>query len=280
VLLAVWLFFSIRERRRWAGYVERLKAEPGIVVTEAGKHSGIFFVAGLRDPLAADPAGLLPKFKLKPEKVASRWEPYQALHADLVLKRAVTLLQPPVGVRLQIRDGVLFAEGRAPREWIESARQRAATLAGVQTLNAGALVEETAAALPALQREVERAVLFFEEGVRLAAGQEAAMGALAAEIQKLHDAAAGSGRRVRVAVIGHTDASGADEQNLRLSRQRADHVVSLLAARGVPSALLAPAGVGAREPVDAATSDTNPVRQRRVTFRVTLAEAPPGLPAP
>ena len=48
-LLAVWLGSVIRDRQRWAGYVQRLKTEPGIVVTESGKHWGRYFVAGLRD---------------------------------------------------------------------------------------------------------------------------------------------------------------------------------------------------------------------------------------
>ena len=45
--------------RLWADYIARLRTQPGIVVTETGKRDGKFVVAGLRDPLAVDPAAIL-----------------------------------------------------------------------------------------------------------------------------------------------------------------------------------------------------------------------------
>ena len=41
--------------RRWEDYVARLRAQPGIVITETGRHDGKYLVEGLRDPLAVDP---------------------------------------------------------------------------------------------------------------------------------------------------------------------------------------------------------------------------------
>ena len=42
-----------------AGHVDRLRDEPGIVVTDEGREKGRFVIRGLRDPLARDPASLL-----------------------------------------------------------------------------------------------------------------------------------------------------------------------------------------------------------------------------
>jgi len=116
VLLAAggWLLLSVRERQRWNAYVERLGAEPGIVVLSTGRHDGRFFVAGLRDPLAADPLALVPSFALRPDRVESRWEPYQALQVPFITSRAMDLLRPPHGVTLSYRDGLLTASGEAP----------------------------------------------------------------------------------------------------------------------------------------------------------------------
>ena len=47
------------EERRWSDYVDRLRAEPGLVVTDAAERDGKFVVGGLRDPFAPDPAALL-----------------------------------------------------------------------------------------------------------------------------------------------------------------------------------------------------------------------------
>ena len=264
VLIAVWLGFVNRDQQRWAGFLERLKTEPGIVVTEAGKRYGKYFVAGLRDPLAVDPASLMPEFKLKPDKVTSRWEPYQALSPELILKRAVRLLQPPAGVTLRAQNGVLLASGHAPGGWIENARVRAVLLPGIDAYDDSGLADDSQAVLADQQHEIEQAAVFFEEGLRLSAGQEAVLETLAAQLDELRQAALRSGQRARVSAVGHSDTTGTDEQNLRLSRQRAEHVSGLLVARGVPTALLTAAGVGAREP------GPDQSKNRRVTFRITL----------
>ena len=78
VLLALgaWLFFSIRDQRRWDHYVRDLRQQPGIVVTSAEKHGGQYQVSGLRDPLAADGAALLALNAIPRERVRFHWEPY------------------------------------------------------------------------------------------------------------------------------------------------------------------------------------------------------------
>ena len=75
--LAVWGFFWIRDRRRWDSYVEKLRAEPGIVVTDTGKRDGKHFVSGLRDPLARDPATMIQGTGLDADSVSERWQPFR-----------------------------------------------------------------------------------------------------------------------------------------------------------------------------------------------------------
>ena len=66
----------------------------------------------------------------------------------------------------------------------------------------------------------------------------------------------------RVTLEGHTDATGSDRYNLRLSQRRAESVVSYLVRRGVAGERLAAAGFGEQRllPAYAPTDD----RQRRV----------------
>ncbi|HRO59740.1 MAG TPA: hypothetical protein PK177_11345, partial [Burkholderiaceae bacterium] len=70
---------SRHEAGLWANYVERLRAEPGIVVASAGKTGEGWHLSGLRDPLAADPDRLLHLSGLDPRRVDAHWQPYQAL---------------------------------------------------------------------------------------------------------------------------------------------------------------------------------------------------------
>ncbi len=275
LLLVLWGIYAARGHRRWAGYLERLRAEPGIVVTEAGKRSGRHFLAGLRDPLAADPAQFLAEFRLDAARIDSRWEFYQALGSPLVLKRAAQALQPPASVTLRLQNGVLFADGIAPAGWAETVRPRALQLPGIDAFDASGLADATAELL----REIEQTVLLFDESVRLVPGQDSAVEKLAEQLKDLVPPAVRHRWSLRVTVAGHTDKIGTDDYNEQLSRQRADHVVQLLAARGVPRSWLVAVGVGEREPwrINGVAQDS--IRNRRVTFRVVLDKSPANPPA-
>jgi len=114
--------------RRWEDYVTRLQAQPGIVITETGRQGGKYLVAGLRDPLAADPQLLLRAAGMVPRQVAFRWVPYQAFDAPIVLKRLLASLHPPAGVTVAINGNRIVASGSAPSAWLERARAAALTL--------------------------------------------------------------------------------------------------------------------------------------------------------
>jgi outer membrane protein OmpA-like peptidoglycan-associated protein len=67
-----------------------------------------------------------------------------------------------------------------------------------------------------------------------------------------------------VRIIGHTDNTGSDELNDRLSVQRAQSARDYLAARGVDARRVAIAGRGEREPMADNSSDLGRARNRRV----------------
>lgn len=79
LLIVVVLFFSFRQEHRWNRYIDRLRSEPGIVLTAAESHWTGYRIVGLRDPLSVDPDELLQQSGIDPAKVESRWEPYSSL---------------------------------------------------------------------------------------------------------------------------------------------------------------------------------------------------------
>ena len=276
LLLGLWGGSSVRRQIHWANYLERLKAEPGVVVTESGKNGRRYFTAGLRDPLAVEPASLLPQFGFDPARVDAHWEPYQALHPELVLKRARLLLQPPETIELQLRDGVLAAAGQAPRAWIEMLRARALALPGIQALDETGLAGQAPPPpepLDPLVSAIRETRFLFDEGVRLVPGQEGDLEALAARFENLRRLAAARGQIARLAIVGHTDRVGTDEFNLRLSRERAGYIRGLLLARGLPAEALGSTGIGALESSDPDSPDLENPPDRRVTMEVVLEPA-------
>jgi outer membrane protein OmpA-like peptidoglycan-associated protein len=76
---AFWLFVSLREAREWKQYVQKLSRQPGIVLTNAEKRGGEYFIAGLRDPQAQDPAELLAGTGLPAGKVKFALQNYLSL---------------------------------------------------------------------------------------------------------------------------------------------------------------------------------------------------------
>jgi OOP family OmpA-OmpF porin len=108
LLLGTWGVLTLFERGRWNDYVDRLGREPGIVVTETGKRGGTYFVSGLRDPLAADPAALLSGSGVEAAKVRFQWEPYLSLEAPLQAARQLGASKLAIE-----RSAVRFSAGSA-----------------------------------------------------------------------------------------------------------------------------------------------------------------------
>ncbi|MER9303697.1 OmpA family protein [Mesorhizobium sp. M0496] len=123
-----WFFLSWQSGQRWQAYVSRLETQPGIIVAEQKIRGGQFYIAGLRDPLGADPQSLLSGTQVDPARVHSQWQFYQSLEPEFVLKRLTASLAPPDSVRLSIVNDRIVAEGEAPDTWIDRARAAARQL--------------------------------------------------------------------------------------------------------------------------------------------------------
>ena len=85
-------------------------------------------------------------------------------------------------------------------------------------------------------------------------------------LDKLARSARACGPDVRIIIEGHTDASGDEEKNRELSRQRATSVANYLRDRGVPPKLLMPKGFGSEQPIATNATPAGRARNRRIKF--------------
>src|SRR5216683_1370889 len=218
------------EQRRWSDYVDRLRAEPGIVVTEAGRRNGKFVVAGLRDPLAPDPAALLRESGVDPARVVSRWQPYQALDPVFVLRRLEASLPPPPGVRLSIEGDRIVAEGSATPLWLSRARTAARMLpAGGPQLDLSQVQNVTEGVFAKLRQTIQAREIRFNTNEPLPApGQDGVLDQLASDIKELTALASSMHMTARIKLNGHSDDTGPGIHNLSLSIARAGAVLALL----------------------------------------------------
>lgn len=262
IAVAVWMFFFIRDRMRWQNYLARLNSEPGIVVVSTEKQSGKYYIVGLRDPLAADPARMLEGTNIDPADVTSRWENYYAAHSDFILARAKNLIEPPDSVRLSADGGVLKAEGSASREWIAEAKKMAALTPGVVSFDTSRLIEGDRQAT--IQKIESRLIQFDVGRSEILPSQERALDELALDINSLRDILQFSDRVIRLEISGFTDPTGTEAINQGLRRERAERIQSALSLRGIPGDLLTAAEADA----DAQALGAG----RKVIFKVNLVE--------
>ncbi len=269
-VILIWGFFYVRDRWRWGNYLSRLKSEPGIVVTDAERHWwSPHTIAGLRDPLAADPATLLTEAKLNPEKVESHWEPYHSLTPRFIVTRANALLNPPATVSFRVERNTLYATGSAPHQWIVETRRLARVIPGVEQFNESDLVDANFSQLLAAKERVEkRVILFVLDTTAMSPGQNEELETLSADLKELYRLAPAAGKGVRFEVVGHTDVIGTEETNLQLSRERAEQVRATLAAKLGDAAQINAIGVGSREPVRQEQTEEDKSFNRSVTVRV------------
>lgn len=114
--LGAWTFLAMHEQHQVQNFVDQLNQEPGIVVLRTEKQDGNYTISGLKDPLAPQPADLMAKTDLDPEKITFQWEPYLSFDAEFVESRVNALLQPPQTVTLNIdANGSIQASGTAPK---------------------------------------------------------------------------------------------------------------------------------------------------------------------
>ncbi len=265
-VLAAWLYFTLQGRARWNGYLNALRAEPGIVVVDGERQGGRYLVRGLRDPLARDPASLLPAYRLNANAVVGSWQLYQALDPSFVLTRARQLLRPPSTTTLQYSNGVLTASGSAPAEWILESARIAPALPGVSRYDANDMI---AASARQIASALESTALLFEKGsTTLVADGERRLTTDRELLRTLDGLAQLQGQRVAIEIRGHADSDGPVASNDPLSSRRATRVLDVLSAAGFRSIDLRATGLGISEPVSAGTTEDDKQRNRRVSFRV------------
>ncbi len=116
-------------------------------------------------------------------------------------------------------------------------------------------------ALTAQAEPVRRFILYFQKGSKeLTAESQALIPEVVATIRER--------RSVDTSVVGHTDTVGSNEANMRLSRERAAIIATLLTAAGIDPVVLETASHGERNPLVPTADEVSEPRNRRVEITV------------
>jgi len=134
-MAAAGLTLALRNNAKWESFLRRLRAQPGLVVTEARKGwFGRSEVRGLRDASAPDPAAIARQANLNPERIRFHWNDYLALDPASVRRRIEQRFGVPDQARIGIKDGALEIGGSVPYEWLDRVRREATLIPGVTSV--------------------------------------------------------------------------------------------------------------------------------------------------
>jgi OOP family OmpA-OmpF porin len=259
---------SFHATHLWNGFIQDLKRKPGIVITDYGREDGRHYVSGLKDPLVRESEDIQATYPFQNQDLVMRWVPYNSLDPSFVLKRAEKLLTPPETVQLSFSEHCLNARGFATHDWISFFRRRAETIAGVEAVNTEGLENLDTVALDDAAKRLSAITIAFPKGSFIPlAGQEEALGRVGVAVEEIQMLSRKLGTDVQIVLVGHTDPAGAENYNRRLSKERADSILSYLVAQGItPSGLTAIGITNKIQTVSSKIHETETELQRVVTF--------------
>jgi OOP family OmpA-OmpF porin len=270
LLLLVGGFFGWRwwQYHRWNDLVDTLREQPGLVITSFGREHGRFSIRGLRDSLAPDPRQFVTQAGLDPAKSEFYWGAYYALDDAILQLRATQLLAPPQDVTLNVKDGILHLAGQPSASWLKDLRTRALLVPGLRSVDFGRFTPEQMV-FDQAKSDFHRVVVKFPVGTA-ALSADSNLRNLIPKLTSLQNSAVALHQNLRLEVVGHSDATGAEGTNQSLSQRRADRVAWELMHLASPMTSCTPARRSA-EPVRSDDTEENRQFNRSVTFLV----APP-----
>ncbi|MEL7143924.1 MAG: hypothetical protein AAFS04_05850 [Cyanobacteria bacterium J06631_9] len=238
--IGLWTFLGRQANYRWQQYLTTLEEQPGIVVVSQRKHGGRFFLAGLRDPAAADPATLLQATQLNENKVEMTWEAYLSLEAEMVRDRITTLLAPPDTVTLALTsERTLQLSGTASAQWIANTRQTLQRMPSLTSWDDSQLITSEQASLQAQKALIESQQLYFlPERAILTEIEKDKLYEQIQMMQQLITEANAIQQPIEIAIAGYSDASEDDSNTLWLGQLRANYIQNFLTTRGISKDLI------------------------------------------
>ncbi|ODT44698.1 MAG: hypothetical protein ABS70_04915 [Nitrospira sp. SCN 59-13] len=268
-----WGLSAYQEHQRWQSYLSRLATEPGLVVTDSVPEGRRYRLTGLRDPLAADPAVLLQDSGLDTSRVDAKWQPYYALDATFLLKRAGFVLSPPQTVQLSLDGNKLTAGGTAPADWIRQSRSVARALPGLDGYDDRRLVSNS---LEVLRQQLTEASILFEQGSSnlASSAQLQQVRHIVEMLRQLEDLASLASATVTVSIVGQTDVLGGPSQNRRLSESRARAVLDAIHPASFPALTFQTRGMPSESDLQRTTPAVAHPQHRRASLGITIQPMP------
>ncbi|MCD4719135.1 MAG: OmpA family protein [Desulfobacula sp.] len=267
-IVGIWGFTIFKTHQLWHQYLNRLETQKGLIILSTQKKEGKYQIYGLRDPMAKDPRNLLQKKEKEHLAIISHWEAFYSLDPEFVFNRAQQILNPPSTVSLALSGNIIIAKGQASQAWIETFQTTASTLPGIHGFNDDMIKNIDKKKLDIILKKLRAIKIYFESNsTKFIKGQENVLAQAFKTIQNIQTLQSKLKNPIQIAILGHTDSSGTEKVNQRLSRNRAEKIFNYLIVKGINPVFLTISGVGTKNPLIKETSMNDRQYNRAITFK-------------
>ncbi len=269
LIVSFYFGFTLYQNHQiWKGYLDRISTKKGFIVLSAKKARRTYHISGLLDPLAKDPATLLTDMEQENLKLKFNLTPYYSLDPAFVLKRAKDRLLPPDTVSLSILDNTIHAKGEASQEWIQNFKVQSITLPGIDNYNIEKIQNPDHFHLESILKDLREIRIYFNNNSSsLVSGQEEILLNVLGKIKKIQVLQSNTLSPVQIVIFGHTDSSGSERFNLKLSRNRAENIFNYLLINGVNPAFITISGIGTQLPLTREKTEKDRKFNRAISFK-------------
>ncbi|MDH3645212.1 MAG: OmpA family protein [Gammaproteobacteria bacterium] len=184
-----------------------------------------------------------------------------------VFDAAMSELQPPDSVVLEVQDGVLSASGFAPQSWLLESNRRIPSIVGLRSGDLLGIAVEERMRIAELLSVVDGTQIFFAGNDILLAGEDVVLDQLTTKIRQISSLAARLSSTPQIRIRGYSDGTGAAELNRVVELARADRVAQWLVDAGV-----SPAAIQTQATGSAATGSGVDPALRRVEITIGVIE--------
>jgi OOP family OmpA-OmpF porin len=268
-LIGIWGFNIFMTHQAWQQYLNRLKSQKGVIVLSTEKKDGSYQIYGFHDPMAKDLQTLLQSQEKKRFTVTGHWETFYSLDPEFVFNRAQKILNPPSTVNLALIGNILVAKGQASHAWIETFQRTASTLSGIDGFNDNMIQNIDKNKLDSAIEELTAIKIYFDNNsTKFSTGQEKVLDQVFTTIQTIQALQFRLKSPVQIIIIGHTDSSGNERVNRRMSRNRAEKMLNHLIAKGINPGFFTTSGIGNKILLTKEIDTNDRQYNRAVTFKI------------
>lgn len=267
ILPSIWGYTAFKTHKDWQQRLATIKNQKGVIILSAQKNQDKYIIKGLRDPLVHDPLEILDKAGQGSSDIQALWQPFYSLAPEFILQRAYKILAPPASITLTLEHNIISAKGKASQDWIDTFQNKALSIPGINGQNDKHIVNTDRAALIWATKRLGILKIYFKNNsTDLVEGQEIGLSKLIKTIEEIHRKMIRLNTPVQITIMGHTDTSGTEEYNQKLSQDRAQKILAYIIAKGIDSKYLESTGVATKILLKQETQLEDRQFNRAVTF--------------